>query len=51
MKKTISFEKKIEFPSMIGEITSISLDQNLKFIDNYNIEGNLEPCIDIEVSY
>ena len=41
MKKTISFEKKIEFPSMIGEITSISLDQNLKFIDNYNIEGNL----------
>lgn len=40
MKKTISFEKKIEFPSMIGEITSISLDNTLKFIDNYNIEGN-----------
>lgn len=39
MKKTISFEKKIEFPSMIGEITSISLDHTLKFIDTYNIEG------------
>lgn len=41
MKKIISFEKKIEFPSMIGEVTSISLDHNLKFIDNYNISGNL----------
>ena len=40
MKKTLSFEKKIEFPSMIGEITSISLDHNLKFIDECNIEGN-----------
>lgn len=39
MKKTISFEKKIEFPSMIGEITAISLDHSLKFIDNSNIEG------------
>lgn len=41
MKKTISFEKKVEFPSMIGEITSISLDHNLKFIDSSNITGNL----------
>ena len=40
MKKTISFEKKIEFPSMIGEITAISLDHNLQFVDSYNIEGN-----------
>ena len=40
MKKTLSFEKKIEFPSMIGEITSISLDHNLKFVDECNIEGN-----------
>lgn len=39
MKKTISFEKKIEFPSMIGEITAISLDHNLKFVDCSNIEG------------
>ena len=34
MKKIISFEKDITFPSMIGEITSISLDHSLKFIDN-----------------
>lgn len=40
MKKTISFEKKIDFPTMIGEITSISLDHNLKFVDQSNIEGN-----------
>lgn len=40
MKKTISFEKKIEFPSMIGEITAISLEHNLKFVDSNNIEGN-----------
>lgn len=39
MKKTISFEKKIEFPSMIGEITSISLEHNLKFTDPNSIEG------------
>lgn len=41
MKKTISFEKKIEFPTMIGEISAISLDQDLKFIDESNITGNL----------
>ena len=39
MKKTITFEKKIEFPSMIGEISSISLDHNLKFTDCNNVEG------------
>ena len=39
MKKIISFEKKIEFPSMIGEVTSISLEHDLKFIDGNNIEG------------
>ena len=31
MKKIISFEKKLEFPSMVGEITSISLDHTLEF--------------------
>lgn len=31
MRKVISFEKKIDFPSMIGEITSISLDQQIEF--------------------
>lgn len=41
MKKIISFEKKIEFPSMIGEVTAISLEHDLKFIDETNIEGML----------
>ena len=39
MKKIITFEKKIDFPTMIGEITSISLEHNLKFIDSSNIQG------------
>jgi hypothetical protein len=42
MKKTVSFEKKIDFPTMIGEVCAISLEDNLKFIDESNIEGNLE---------
>ncbi len=41
MKKIINFERKLEFPSMIGEITSISLDQDLKFKDESNICGKL----------
>ena len=41
MKKIISFEKEIDFPSMIGEISSISIDSSLKFIDESNVEGNL----------
>jgi len=40
MKKIITFDKSLEFKSMIGEITSISLEHNLKFIDQSNIEGN-----------
>ncbi len=40
MKKVITFDKKLEFKSMIGEITSISLEHNLKFVDQSNIEGN-----------
>jgi len=39
MKKIISFEKQITFPSMIGEITTLDLEHNLKFIDKSNIEG------------
>ena len=39
MKKNISFEKKITFPTMIGEISAIDLEHNLKFIDESNIEG------------
>lgn len=41
MKKIINFDKKIEFPSMIGEVTSISLDEDLKFKDESNIVGKL----------
>lgn len=41
MKKIIPFDKQIEFPSMIGEITSISLDHNLYFKDESNIQGNI----------
>lgn len=40
MKKIISFEKKLEFPSMIGEITAISLDHDLKFTNESSVEGN-----------
>lgn len=41
MKKKVTFEKSIEFPTMIGEISEISLDQELKFINESNVEGNL----------
>lgn len=39
MKKIVSFEKELDFPSMIGEITSIALDNNLDFIDQNTITG------------
>ena len=39
MKKIISFEKELDFPSMIGEIKSISLDNSLEFVDKNNIDG------------
>lgn len=41
MKKNIQFEKRIDFPTMVGEISAISLEKDLKFIDLSNIEGNL----------
>ena len=40
MKKRVSFEKEVEFPTMIGEICEIELDHDLKFIDDTSIEGN-----------
>ena len=39
MKKNVAFEKKIQFSTMIGEVTSISLEHTLKFVDASNIEG------------
>ena len=40
MKKIISLSKELNFPTMIGEISSISLDDNLSFVSNNKIEGN-----------
>ncbi len=39
MKKKMTFEKEIEFPTMIGEITAISLEQNIYCKDEANMEG------------
>ena len=39
MKKIISFDKNLEFNSIIGDVNSISLDHTLKFIDNKNVKG------------
>lgn len=39
MKKIISFEKELEFKSMIGEVSAISLDHTLKFTSENSIEG------------
>ena len=41
MKKKVTFEKEIDFPTMIGEVSAISLESDLRFIDESNIEGNL----------
>lgn len=41
MNKKISFEKKIKFPTQIGEVCSISLEKNLIFKSEDSIEGEL----------
>lgn len=41
MKKKINIEKRVDFPTMIGEVTAISLDHDLKFIDDLNVNGDL----------
>lgn len=40
MKKIISFEKKLDFKSMIGEISAISFEHTLDFVNESNIEGD-----------
>lgn len=40
MKKSVAFEKDLSFPTMIGEISSISLDEDLSFVDSSNVSGN-----------
>ena len=41
MNKIIPFNKEIEFPSKIDEVTSIALDDTLKFDDPLTIRGDL----------
>lgn len=41
MRQIITLEKEIAFKTMVGEITSISLEPDLSFINNSEIEGNL----------
>ena len=41
MNKIIPFNKEIKFIDFIGEITSVLVDDNLKFIDSYTISGDL----------
>ena len=41
MNKIIPFNKEIKFDENIGEITSIALDDTLKFIDSNTISGDL----------
>lgn len=39
MQKKVEIKKKIDFSSMIGEISAISLENNLHFVDDSSIEG------------
>jgi len=41
MRQIISFKKEVAFKTMIGEITSISLEHTLSFSNDSSIEGDL----------
>lgn len=41
MNKKVNIEKTIDFSKSISDITAISLEHDLKFLDSENIEGNL----------
>lgn len=41
MEKKVTFEKKINFPTMIGEVCAISLEHNLRFVNESEVEGDL----------
>jgi len=41
MNKIIPFNKEIKFDECIGEITSIAIDDTLKFMDEFTIGGEL----------
>lgn len=41
MKKVISFDKTLEFKTMVGEVTSISIDPQLDFSEDGSVFGEL----------
>ena len=41
MNKKVNIEKTIDFSKSISDITAISLEHNLRFLDSENIEGSL----------
>ena len=41
MRQIITLEKEIAFKTMVGEVSSISLEPDLSFINDSEIEGNL----------
>lgn len=41
MQKVISFDKTLDFKTMVGEVTSISLEPKLEFSDDSTISGEL----------
>ena len=41
MKKKVTLKKEIEFPTMIGEISAISLEKDIHFVNENTIEGKL----------
>ena len=41
MKKKVTLKKEIEFPTMIGEISAISLEKDIRFVNENTMEGKL----------
>ena len=41
MRQIVNVEKEIVFKTMLGEVTSISLEDNLSFVNDSEVEGNL----------
>ena len=41
MKKKVTIKKEIEFPTMIGEISAISLEKDIHFVNENTMEGKL----------
>ena len=41
MRQIVNVEKEIVFKTMLGEVTSISLEDDLSFVNDSEVEGNL----------